>query len=237
MADTTQTQPTDGAGAPPQGTAPTTPTTDAAGLQAELESFRRKAAELEEKLRKTNDENAKRRIAEKEARDRAEAEARQKGEHEKVIKSLEERLAEAEKEIQRRASWEDGHKNWSKYLENESTAIEAKLPSMEPHWQAAIKAAPSLEAKKAILAARDAEVAARAAQKPPVEEKKPANPAPAGGAPAGTPPPQVLNAGAASPEELRSLKESNPDAYYAAIGGKQSVQQKKTGLFGRVFTG
>lgn len=250
MADapTTTTTTVAGANGTPAAAAATTPSTtptttpDVAALQAQLAAAQAaakaaadKAAELEAQVHKGNDENAKRRLAEKEARDKAEAEARAKGESDKVIKSLEEKLVEATNALQKAEAYKDAAARWQSHETSELKSIEDRLSAIPEHFQVLVKGAPSLELKRAVLAAFDKEQASKAVPKP--DDKKPATPAPAGGAPPGTPAPVITDARGATAEELKNLKASNEQEYYRVIGGKGSEPVKKTGMFGKLFGG
>ena len=160
---------------------------DAAALRAELA---RKDAELT----KVRAEAASHCVKGNEARSAADKAAEANGEFKALAESRAARIAELE-----------GHaphaQKWREHEERETARITTVRASLEPHWQAALDAAPSLEGKQAVLTAIEA---ARGTQKPP--PGKPPVQGGAPGAPAATDWNEVIHDQAA----LRAAKARDP---------------------------
>lgn len=200
-------------------------------LEAKIAAKDQELSSLSMKLKETTDEAAKRRISEREAKAKADdaekAAALASGDHAKVIRDLEAKLIGT-------TSFEEKAKRWDELEASETGRIDGRAAEMPDHFKRLLADARDLSAKRNIVAAFDAELAARTGIKP-EERKRPGEPAPAGGAPGGTPPPITLDPRTATDAELGALKAKDEEAYYRAIGGRPSFTGKKTNIFDRIF--
>lgn len=199
QASTTETK-TEPAGAP--AAQATTTTDDAAAIRAELERTRAELA-------KVRQEAAAHRV---EKRTAAEKAAEDAGEHKKHAELLKARLAELE-------PLEGAAKRWAEHEARETARIARVRESLEPHWQVALDAAPTLDGKLAVLTAIDA---AKGSAKPP-----PSKPPVTGGAPGAPPTSTDWNAVIGDPVALREAKARDPAGWAAhratLVGGSKPV--------------
>lgn len=159
-----------GTQAAPPVNAPATPpagSDDVASLRSRLER-------TEAELTKTRQEAAAHRVAKNEQRTAAEKAAEEQGQYKALAESLKARVAELE-------PLEGSAKQWREYEARETTRLAKARDGLEPHWQAAIDAQPTIAGKQAIL---DGITASRGAG---TTTPAPPTKAPPSGAPGGAP--------------------------------------------------
>jgi hypothetical protein len=172
-----------------------------ASLRSELEKLRKEAASL-------RDESASRRIKAREESERALKLAEEKGEFDKVAGALRARLAELE-------PLEADAKAWRAHAEQEAKALDARRTSLPVHWQTALDAAGSVDGKRAVLAAHDAE---RATTAPAAPKHTPQ----ASGAPVGASPDWATIMASSDIEAIRAAKAADP-AGWAAMTSRNAA--------------
>lgn len=191
--------------------APVAPSVDLAALQATV-------AKYEKDIAKLKDENAQRRQDTKQEREAREAAARTAGDLGTVVKSLEEKLAEAHgglKELDSLKADALAHREWR---ERKAKTLDVEAAKLAPAMKEIYDALPSVEAKAKFVKAM--------AVAPIVEPaKQPATPAPLGGTPAPVVQPFDLNT--ASLAELQAFEKSNPTEY-AALSARSNQPTPKT---------
>lgn len=208
---------------------PTPPVDPAASTPPPAIDWQAKALEAQKALdaataynKKLQDENASRRVETRETRAQLEAEARAKGDLATVVKSLEQRVAEAEAEKVRLASLEPDAQAWKKHTDGEGARLDAEAATVVPEFMRDIYAgAKSVDEKRRVLdAARKVPTVA--------DPKKPAPPAPPTGSPPSTPPPSNVDARTMSIDALITLQREDPAAYAKAVGSRSSATKPKT---------
>lgn len=170
------------------------PSTGGSDLAARL-------AKLEAENNKLRDESAQRRIKAKEEGEKAAKALEEQGQFKALAETLKARLAELE-------PLEGDAKQWRSFVQQESQRIDAQKASLPPHWQAALDGAGSLDGKRAVLAAYEAERGTK---------KQPAAPPPGGAAPA--PAGADFAALASDPAALRQAKQADPAGWSRFVAG------------------
>lgn len=187
-----------------------------------LQTFERQTSEMQRQLavmleenKALKDESAQRRIAARDAELRAAEASAKAGDVEALKRAYETRLTEAQTERERLMRFEPAARAWEQHEQAETMRVTERAKVLPPHFAVLLDGVPTLDGKRKVLAAYEAEQAARMALPPPVvveQPKQPAPFAPPGGAPAGTPPPQ-LSLETATVEQLQSLRAQDPGAF------------------------
>lgn len=184
---------------------------DASASANDTNQLKAQLAELQEQIRlqdelkkKANDDAAKQRI-------KARQEAEAKGEHQRALELRTQELEEKQKRLAELEVLEPDAKKWREHLANEAKRIDAEKATLAPHWQQAIDAAPTVEAKRAILNAISNEQPA-SRPKPGV----PANPAA---------PSNVVDLKSMTPKQFEEQLRSDPKGLLGQIGARKGVRQ------------
>ena len=176
------------------GASDSTNATETAAPSTGANDFAARLAKLESENSRLRDEAAQRRLKAKEEAANAQKALEEQGEFKALADSYKMRITELE------ADAEDA-KAWRSYRDAESKRIEEMKASLPPHWQAALDATSSLDGRRAILSAYEAERGAKT--------RTPAAPPPGSAAPpaaGGTDFAALSN----DPDALRRAKNADP---------------------------
>lgn len=175
------------------------PTTSTAAPSDDVATLRARLDKLEKDNASLRDESASRRIKAKEEADKALKLAEEKGEFDKVIAAHRARIAELE-------PLESDAKAWRSFAEQERARLDAKRDGLPAHWQSVYDAAGSIEAKRAVLAAIEADTG---------KTSTPKAAPPSGGAPAAGAPDWSQIAASGDRDAIRAAREADPTGWRA----------------------
>lgn len=178
----------------------------------------------EAEVKALREESAGRRVKAKEATAAAEKLAEEQGQFKALAESLKSRVAELE-------PLQTDAQQWRDHLARETSRLAKVREGLPVHWQSALDASPSVDGKQAILAAYEAEQAAR--QPAGREAAKP----PSSGAPPGATVTTDWEALASNPVALRDAKARDPSGWQTFVarlrgsaGRPQTTQERRLAL-------